>query len=291
MQFVIITPAHNEQDFIKYTIESVLSQTIRPDRWVIVDDGSSDRTSQIVNSYAQQYEFIKLVKIEREEIRNFGKKAIAFGRGVVEVEELDYQFIGNLDADIILRTNYFEGILQEFYSDPKLGIGGGIVYTKIGRDFISSDKTLNSVGGAVQFFRRLCFDAIGGYIPLKYGGIDAAAEIKARMLGWKVRKFPEHKVFEQRRTGSANMNIYRSRIHMGYRFHSLGYGFLFHAIRCFYRFKDPPVLLGSFCEIYGFIECLIKRHPILLSNDSVVYLRNEQKHRLKNLNKLKGRRL
>lgn len=282
-KYVVITPAHNEQDYIVYAIQSILSQTLKPLRWVIVNDGSTDRTKDIVESYLNKHEFIKLVNLERDGGRNFGRKATAFGRGVNELQDIDYDYIGNLDADILLEPDYFRNIIKKFDAEPTLGIGGGIVYTKVGNKFITSDKTLDSVGGAVQLFRKQCFEAAGGYIPLQYGGIDAAAEIMAKMLGWKVKKFPMYKVFEQRRTGSADISLFRSRVREGHRFYSLGYDHLFFSLRCIYRAKDRPFIIGSLAAFFGFMDSFFRCRPILLPPQVVAYLRNEQRQRLKRI--------
>lgn len=282
-KYVIITPARNEQDFIVHTVESIISQTLRPLRWIIVNDGSTDNTEAIVQEYVRKHDFIELVNLNRNGNRNFGKKAMAFRRGMAEIQDLDYEFIGNLDADISLEQNYYRSIINKFYEDHKLGVAGGIVYTKIGNRFSTSDETLDSVGGAVQLFRKLCFVEIGGYIPLAWGGIDAAAEIKARMLGWKVRKFAEHKVLEYRRTGSAGMSLIENKIREGRRFYSLGYDASFYLLRCIYRVKDRPFIIGSVLSCYGFLESIIRRRPILLPTDLVLFLREEQRQRLANL--------
>lgn len=281
--YIIITPAYNEEALIKRTIQSMIAQTIRPLLWIIVNDGSTDRTSHIVRQYATHQRFIRLIDIERRQTRGFANKAAAFNRGLAEARKYSYQYIGNLDADIVLEPCYFEGILSEFEKDPMLGIAGGIVFTNINGKFFTTDETIDSVGGAVQLFRRACLDAVGGYLPLQHGGIDAAAEINAKMLGWKVRKFPNYKVFEQRRTGSAQARPLRAKVREGRRFHSLGYGVLFFLARCVYRINDPPFLIGSIAALYGFMESLIVGRPILLPSNVVAYLRTEQMKRLKRL--------
>ena len=225
--YIIITPAHNEESFIEKTIQSVIKQTMLPTKWVVVNDGSTDRTAEIVEQYCSEYAFLKLVNTQRSSGRHFANKVAAFNRGLTEVAGLNFEFIGNLDADVSLERNYYQNILSQFEMDPKLGIAGGIVFTKMGNGFDTDDETLDSVGGAVQLFRRTCFEQIGGYIALPYGGIDAAAEITARMKGWRVQKFPENKVFEHRRTGTAAARPVAARLNEGRRFHSLGYGALF----------------------------------------------------------------
>jgi len=286
--FVIITPAHNEAEFIEKTILGMEAQTVKPLRWVIVDDASTDGTEAVVRKYCQRNKFIHLVKVVRPAGRHFGNKAKAFLRGLAEVGHDNYQFIGNLDADISLEPNYFANILAEFQKDPKLGIGGGIVFTKIGEEFVTFDRTLDSVAGAVQLFRRECFEEIGGYPILSQGGIDTAAEITARMKGWTVRKSIENEVFEYRRTGTAVVGPLRSRMKEGRHFHSLGYDALFYFLRCGFRLKDKPFVLGSIAGLAGYLEGVLRRQPIVLPRETVRYLRGEQRAKLKRLLRLPG---
>jgi glycosyltransferase involved in cell wall biosynthesis len=282
-KYVIITPARNEEILIADTIQAVISQTLRPLRWVIVNDGSTDKTGQIIESYIKKYDFIRLVNLERDGDRNFGRKAVAFSHGLVTLQNLDYEYIGNLDADISIAPDYYNNIIQYFNTDAKLGIVGGIVYTKIGKRLVTCDETLDSVAGAVQLFRRSCFEAIGGYLPLKLGGIDTVAEIKARMLGWTVRKLPDQRVFEQRRMGSPMASPLGIKLREGRQFYSLGYGLLFFTLRCIYRFKDKPFIIGSIAALYGFVESFLRRQPVLPQKDIVAYLKSEQRQRLKRL--------
>jgi poly-beta-1,6-N-acetyl-D-glucosamine synthase len=279
--YVIITPAHNEEAFIEKTIESVINQTVRPAKWIIVNDSSTDRTCEIVERYVSHHDFIQLIKVKREAGRHFGNKVRAFNHGVAALLGSGYDYIGNLDADISIGSDYFEKILPEFDKDPKLGIAGGIVYTKIHNNFVTHDETLDSVGGAVQMFRRTCFEEIGGYLALPFGGIDAAAEITARMRGWKVRKFPENRVFEHRRTGTAVSGPLAARIKEGRRFYSLGYGFVFYLVRCLYRLKDRPFVLGSAAALLGYLDSMIRLRPVVLSREAVLYLRAEQRGKLR----------
>jgi glycosyltransferase involved in cell wall biosynthesis len=279
--FVIITPAHNEEIFIEETLRSMLRQTLRPLRWVIVNDGSTDRTRDIVATYAAQHDFIRLVDRQRQGERHFGNKAHAFNLGLSNCDITEFEFIGNLDADISLESDYFEKVLKEFEQNSKLGIAGGMVRTRIGDQFISQDVALDSVAGAVQLFRRQCFEQIGGYRPLPLGGIDSAAEITARMNGWTVRTFPDLCVLENRRTGTATAPPLVSRVKEGQRYHSLGYGFLFLCLRCLYRSMDRPRILGSMAIFVGYVRGLMKRSPILMPPDTVRYLRDEQQAKLR----------
>ncbi len=281
--YVLITAAHNEEDFIEKTILSVIAQTHRPLKWIVVNDGSNDKTRERVESKVQGYDFITLVNLERAGGRNFGRKILAFNRGLEEVQYLDYAFVGNLDADISVAPDYFGNILDEFAADRRLGLAGGIVYTKSGATFVTYDQTLDSIGGAVQVFRRQCMEDVGGYPVFEQGGEDAAVEITARMKGWKVRKFPENRAYEQRRTGTANTGILRSKVREGSRFYSLGYGFLFYALRCLYRLPERPLVLGSTAALFGYLKSMFQGLPVNLSGEVVSYLRAEQRKKLRQM--------
>mgnify|MGYP001636539274 CR=1 FL=1 len=278
--FVIITPAHNEDAFIEKTIASIIIQTIRPIRWIVVSDNSTDQTEEIVEKYLKDYDFIRLVTVKRTGERHFANKVRAFNKGLSELDINDYQYIGNLDADISLESDYFQKLLAEFNNDPSLGLAGGMVSTAIGNKYISQEVALDSVAGAVQLFRRKCFEQIGGYIPLRYGGIAAAAEIMVRMNGWRTRTFDKLQVLEHRRTGTATVGIFASKVREGLRFQSLGYGFLFMFLRCIYRLKDRPRIIGSIAVLSGYIYGMIKSSPKALPLDVVKYLRAEQKDKL-----------
>ena len=282
-QYILITPAHNEDAFIERTIRSVIRQQVRPKKWILVNDASTDRTAEIMEKYAHGNPFMEVVTVYREPGRDFRNKVMAFDCGLARIRQLDFDLIGNLDADISLEPDYYVRILKEFENDPKLGLAGGMVHSCVDGRFVSQEVSLDSVAGAVQLFRRRCFEQIGGYTALPHGGIDAAAEIKARMNGWTVRTFPEIQVLEHRRTGSAAARPLESRIQEGRRFHSLGYGFLFYAIRCLYRINRSPRVLGSGAALAGYLDCKIKGDPIALPPDVVRFLRREQLMKLKRL--------
>lgn len=286
--YILITPAHNEEDFIEKTIESVVAQTARPLKWVIVDDGSTDKTAAIADDWASRHPFIEVIKLKRDNQRSFARKAHAFAEGLKIVEELPFEFIGNVDADMSFAPDYFENILKDFEVDPKLGIGGGIVYTKFTKEFVTYDNTEDSVGGKVQLFRRQCFYDVGGYLPLKYGGIDTAAEVIARMKGWVVRKSFKFPAYEHRRTSFSWGGPVKAKIKEGAHFHSLGYDPLFYFFRCMYRLAEYPFLIGSLAALYGYIKCTIIRREIVLPPEVVSYLRAEQRAKLKRTLRLRS---
>lgn len=277
--YLLITPARNEEKVIESTIQSMLAQSRRPVKWFIVDDGSTDRTYEIVHSYAAAHDFIELVRSDesRTAPRHFARKVHAFNKGVSAADSLPYSFIGNLDADILLPSNYYEGILECFEKDPQLGITGGVLYTQAGSRFVCDDTSLDSIGGAIQLFRRRCFEDIGGYSPIESGGIDTAAEVSARMKGWRVRKWPEYKVYEQRATGSVGQSSIKARFKEGVRCHALGYSTLFYLARCAYKCtSNRPFLVGSVSSLAGFVWGKMRGYPVRVPDATVQYLRTEQ---------------
>jgi len=281
LPYVLITPARNEEAFIEKTIQSMIFQTVLPAKWVIVDDGSTDSTASIVSRYLSKYDWIEMIKMPQHRDHNFAAKVAAINAGVKLAKGMDYSFIGNLDADISLPPSYYEDIISEFERDPRLGIAGGIVYSKIWNGFTADDTAPDSVAGAVQLFRKECFDQVGGYIPLENGGIDTAAEIIARMKDWSVRKFREKKVYQHRRTGSAGNWLLAARYREGVRFHSLGYSTAFYLFRTVYRLNiDRPFLIASVVSLFGFLFARVRNCPISLPPKAVSYLRSEQAGKL-----------
>lgn len=281
--YVIITPAHNEAALIGRTAESMAAQTVRPLKWVVVNDASTDRTREMVEAQVARHPFIELVNLERAAGRHFGNKVRAFNAGMERVKDLNYDFVGNLDADISFGPVYFENLLQQFRADPKLGLAGGMVHTTVDGQFVSQEVALDSVAGAVQLFRRKCFEQVGGYHPMPLGGIDAAAEITARMHGWKTRTFPEFPVQENRFTGSVTGSPFKSRLKEGKRMYSLGYSPLFFLVRCARRLLERPAVIGSGAALYGYLTSALGGGQRAVSQEVVNFLRKEQHSKLKRL--------
>ncbi|MBZ5586401.1 MAG: glycosyltransferase family 2 protein [Acidobacteriia bacterium] len=160
--YVLVTAARNEAVFIADTLEAVAAQTHRPARWVIVDDRSTDGTSEVVRKYMPVCGFIRLLTIPGDGATHFGKKAAAFNAGLELLRDVDYSYVGNLDADITLPPSYYETLLREFERDPALGVAGGEIYSKSGSDFVPINAAADSVPGAIQLFRKSCFADVGG---------------------------------------------------------------------------------------------------------------------------------
>lgn len=279
--YILISSAKNEEKFIEKTIQSVINQTILPKKWIIVNDGSTDSTEEIVTKYCSKYNFINLINKRAEDKRNFGAKARAITLAYQKVKNLEFDYVGNLDADISFDPDYYENILIEFEKNSKLGIAGGIRYDLMDGKFIKLKTAPDSVGGPFQFFRRQCFEEIGGYLPLRFGGIDAVAEISARMHSWQVKHFPQYKVYHYRLTGFANTNILAQRFKMGLRNYSIGYDPLFQFLKIVSIDFLKPYLLGSLLIYLGFLWGAIRRYKMPISKEFKQYLRKEQRAKIK----------
>ncbi len=280
--YVLITPARNEQANIKKTIESVISQTVLPKKWLIVSDASTDGTDNIVRQYGADYDFIHFKRVSKNQLCDFGSKVNAFRMGFQELRCLQYSFIGNLDADLSFDSHYYESILQRFRQNEKLGIAGGIVLEVYGNQFRRLNYGLDSVAGCIQLFRRQAYEDIGGYVPLKRGGIDAVAEAMVRMHGWEVRTFPEIKVFHHRPIGFSRGRSSPTRFfRFGEMNYSVGYSFPYYMIRCLYKFKDKPYIVSGLLMMCGYLWSSIRREARPVSGQFITHMRLQQTQRLK----------
>jgi glycosyltransferase involved in cell wall biosynthesis len=278
--YVLMTAAHNEEAFIEGTIRSVLSQTRRPERWVIVSDNSTDRTDEIIESYARQHDFIRFLPFRREPGRNFGAKVIALHKGCKLLEDAEYDFIGNLDADITLEASYFENLLGQFQRNPRLGLVGGFVYEDSGSGFRGRRvNDVRNVAHAAQLVRRECYEAIGGYAVLKYGGEDWYAQTGARMIGWEVEALPQMKIFHHRHTGTSSSPI-KNAFRLGKLDYSFGSYPVFEVMKCLRRIRDWPYFVITLSRLAGFTWPYLSGERREVPADFASFLRQEQRQRL-----------
>ena len=280
--YVLVTPARNEENYIEKTISSVISQTLKPRKWIIVSDGSTDRTDEIVKKYALDHEFIQLEAVASSNKRNFASKVAAFNKGYALLKDMDYEFIGNLDADVSFNPDYFEKILQEFQRNPVLGIAGGWIWEPQDGIFMERGaNTTRSVPGAIQLFRRKCFEDIDGYIPVTKGGIDTVAEIKALGFGWLVESFPQRTVLHYRRTSAGKKNVFLTRFCQGEIDYILSVHLFYQLVKLMYRTKEKPYLLGSLLRLSGYCWAFLHHEKQILPENIVIDLQTREKIRVK----------
>lgn len=281
MQYVLITPARNEQEFIEGAIHSVISQSVRPLQWVIVSDGSTDRTDEIVMAYAEEFSWIALVRMPEHEDRQFAAKVHAFNAGLQHLDALDYEIIGNLDADITFESDYMEFLLSKFAEDLKLGVAGTPFVEDSSGHYDYRFTNIEHVSGACQLFRRKCFEEIGGYTPIKGGGIDWVAVTTARIKGWKTRTFTERVCYHHRKMGTGKGNILAARYRLGKEDYYLGSHPLWEIFRAIYQMKFRPFVIGGLSILLGYTIASVQGVKRPVPPELVVFYRREQMQRLR----------
>lgn len=280
LSYVIVTPARNEAAFVELTIRSVVAQKIRPLRWVIVSDGSTDGTDEIVRRYAGAHDWIELVRRPVRPERHFAGKVHAFNAGYERVKSLPYDLICSLDADITFDPDHFEFLLGKFAENPSLGVGG----TPFREGQSAYDYRYTSedhVSGACQVFRRECFEAIGGYVPLRAGGIDLAAVLTARMKGWQTRSFTQKWCEHHRAMGTANQRRLMISFRGGYHDYLMGGHPVWQFFRSIYQMTRKPFAIGGCMLFAGYVWALATRAQKIVPEDLVRFRRREQILRLR----------
>ena len=279
-KYSVITPVRNEARFIEQLIHSMIQQTVRPVEWVIVNDGSTDKTAEIVATYTAKYSWIRLVNREDRGARQRGKGVVEAFYAGYETLTQDYDFIVKLDGDLSFEATYFECLLHRFASNPRLGISGGGIYEKLDGINWSRDSSTDEARGPTKVYRRACFEAIGGLVPaLGWDGVDSW---KARSLGWEVNSFPDLKVFHYRVTGAATGSL-KSRIEQGYGAHYMCYHPLFLIARGIWYMSKRPYLIGGLAMIIGYFTARIQGQERLSDPSVIRYIHHTQLRQLARL--------
>ncbi len=276
--YVVITPVRDEETHLESTIESMVQQTVLPKLWVIVNDGSKDGTGKIIDDYAMRHPWIKAVHRQDRGFRKAGGGVVdAFNDGYRSLGCSDWEFIVKFDGDLTFDGNYFEECFEEFRRDNKLGVGGGVIcYLDAGEK--SFEKTTSfHVRGATKIYRKPCWDAIGGLLPIP--GWDTMDEVKANSCGWKTKSFPHLHLVHQRDTGSAD-GLWPTLVKYGRANYICGYHPLFMIVKCFKRLVQKPYLIGSIGLMYGFVSGYLMKVPQVADRKVIEYLRRQQVRRL-----------
>jgi glycosyltransferase involved in cell wall biosynthesis len=281
-RFVILTAAKNEEEYLPAAIESVIRQSIVPIAWVIMDDGSTDRTAEVVSEYAKKYPFIRLHTNRTGGKRSFGAQYRAINAAYALVKDLEFDFVCIQDADIApVDSEYFATLLQEFRTDESLGICGGYIYERSGSGWACRKaNSPASVAGGVQMHRRQFYDQTGGYKPLAYGGEDWLIQIEAKVAGWGVRAATDLPVYHYRTTSSAGGRL-RGLFRLGMRDASFGSNFFFEAMKCARRISERPRVLSSLIRFAGYMWYGLSRRAPVVGPETVRYLHDEQIQRVR----------
>ena len=283
MKYVLITPARNEAGFIEKTLHSVIAQTRLPERWVIVDDGSTDATAGIVAMYLNDHPWIELIRRPERLNRSFAGKVHAFNAGWERVRSLEFDVIGNLDADVSFDPDYFEFLLGKFADDSRLGVIGTPMREANHDALKDSFYHFKDVFGACQLFRRACYVEVGGYTPIKWGGIDWIAVRTARLKGWETRSFPDKMFFHHRPMGETEGNVWKARFDYGRKDYFLGNHPLWQVFRVGYQMLRWPYVIGGLTLAAGYIYSWAAQIERPVTPELVRLHRSEQLERLKSL--------
>lgn len=280
MNYVIITPARNEGSHLQQTIDSVAAQALPPRKWIIVNDGSTDDTRQIIDEAAKQHAWIQAVHRADRGFRQQGGGVIeSFYDGFRLLGEEPWDYLVKLDADLSFAPEFFAACLARFAADPKLGIGGGTICGEVNGLLVeeSQGDPPFHVRGATKIYRRACWQAIGGL--LQAPGWDTLDEVKANMLGWKTGSFPELKLLHHRYTGKAD-GVWKNWVKNGRANYIVGYHPLFMFCKCVRRVFERPYGVVAAGLWYGFLTGYLTRIPRIQEPEVIRYLRQQQLRRL-----------
>ena len=289
LTYALVTPARNEVAFIEQTIRSAIAQTALPRRWIIVSDGSTDGTDEIVQHYASDHDWIELLRMPERHDRHFAGKAYAFNVGYAHLAGVAYDIIGNLDADITFEPDYFEFLLSKFQLFPELGVVGTPFVEDHDRldqhSFAHQFANSTHVSGACQMFRRECFEQVGGYVAVKAGAIDWVAVTTARMKGWQTRTFTEKVCFHHRElgVGSGSPGKLPTWFHYGRKAYMVGGHPLWECSRGLFRMWEKPFVLGGLWFIAGYTWAALLRNERAVSGELMHFHRAEQMARLRGI--------
>ena len=259
---VIISPVRDESDYLRLTMDAVVAQTWRPVEWILVDDGSSDSTPEIVAEYAAKYPFIRLVSRQNRGFRKLGGGVIAaFDYGRERILTTDWQYIAKLDGDMSFGPLYLETMLTRLQAEPTLAAVSGKVFRSEDGRFIEEMHGMEQVAGQFKLYKREAFDAIGGFVQhLAWDGIDVHT---ASMRGWKTLStyHREAWLWHHRVMGSSDRGLYVGRLRWGRGNWYLGYHPLYMLMAGLNRMREKPYVIGGLLMLAGYIGAAIRRLP------------------------------
>ena len=264
---------------MKQTLDSVVSQIIQPNLWVIVDDGSTDDTPEILKEYASRYPFIQIITRENRGHRSVGPGVIeAFYHGYNSIDVSQFEFICKLDLDLELPPHYFELLIRRMNDNPRIGTCSGKAYYKNKKtEKLVSEKCGDEMSvGMTKFYRRVCFEDIGGFVrQVMWDGVDCH---KCRQLGWIALSWdePDLQFIHLRPMGSSQQGIFTGRMRHGYGQYFMGTGLLYMTVSSVYRIFHPPYFIGGFAMWWGYVKSLLQRQPRFDDFELVRFIRDYQ---------------
>lgn len=277
-KYVIVTPARDEEENIGNTIECMVAQTNRPTEWIIVNDGSTDRTGEILDSAATEHDWIRVIHRPNRGFRKAGGGVMeAVYEGYDALETKDWEFLVKLDGDLYFEPEYFEHCFGEFAKDPKLGVGGGVIYHIFDGVEEVEKHPMFHVRGATKIYRRECWNDIHPLVVAP--GWDTMDEVKANMKNWGTRSFPDIRLRQYRFTGNAD-GQFKTFIKNGRANYITGYHPIFMLLKCCARIFRKPYVVASVGLFYGFFRGYVRREAQIEDRELIRYLRKQQMQRL-----------
>ena len=259
-RYIVVTPVRDEAEFLQRTIDSMAAQTIRPDLWIIVDDGSTDATPDIVRKAAQQHDWIRPHRRPDRGERKVGGGVIeAFYDGLSLVNLDDYEYLCKLDGDLEFGSTYFERLFQKFEEEPRLGTASGKSWIRVAGRLIPERTGDDFSQGQTKLYRTLCFEDIGGFVrEVMWDGIDCH---RCRMRGWKARSFRERELrfIHLRTMGSSFKSVFHGRLRWGRGQYFMGTHWLYALAIAVYRMWERPFVIGGLCILAGYLSGYVRR--------------------------------
>jgi biofilm PGA synthesis N-glycosyltransferase PgaC len=279
-RYILITPVRNEEKYVQRTLESVISQTRKPARWIIVDDNSEDRTPVILDECAKRFDWIRILRTHRTGERQPGSPVIrAFNAGYALVRDTDFDFVVKLDCDLDLPPDYFERLMARFHLDDKLGIASGVYLEQKQGRWSPVRMPIYHAAGASKMMRRSCFEDIQGFVPSR--GWDTIDEIRAQLAGWKTGHFEDVKFLHLKQEGSG-IGMLRTNMMHGEIYYLTGGGPVFFFLKFLDRLVHArPLLVAPLAMLLGFLRPLILRHRRLVTGAEAKFYRRLLNQRIR----------
>lgn len=262
-RYVLISPCRDEAIYLRSALDAVTAQTVPPALWVIVDDGSTDASAEIVGEYARRWDFIRLARRENRGYRSVGTGVIeAFYAGLDSIRVDDYAFVGKLDLDLELPKTYFETLLRRFETDPWLGAFSGKVYLRLEDGTLEPERMgdENAIGAA-KFYRVRCFNDIGGFVRMP--GWDIIDGHLCRRNDWITGSSddPCMRIVHLRRMGSSQTSLWTGRMRWGSSKWAMGSAWYYMLAVSIYRVFQKPYVLGALGILCGYAGSMLRREP------------------------------
>jgi len=262
-KYLLISPCRNEADFMRQTLDSVVAQSVQPSRWVIVDDGSSDETPQILADYASRYPWIQVVTRSDRGRRSVGPGVVdAFYAGYETVDPDEYDYLCKLDLDLRLPPRYFEVLMQRMEANSRIATCSGKAYIEKDGGLVSERHGDETSIGASKFYRVDRFKELDGFVrQVMWDGIDCH---RCRMRGWIACSWdddPQLRFVHLRPMGSSQQSIFVGRMRHGYGQYFMGTGFLWMLATAIYRIPEKPYVIGGLTILWGWLQSWMQRLP------------------------------